>query len=111
MSKCGPLGRCARIYMFWTGCGSSSAVERELPKLDVAGSIPVSRSNLAHDCRRRLPATVVGLDGKDATTVTETVLKNLPGGRYEIVVALFDTRGEQTVETMTILVTSPPGRP
>ncbi len=26
--------------------GSSSAVERELPKLDVAGSIPVSRSNL-----------------------------------------------------------------
>src|SRR5438128_7087005 len=25
--------------------GSSSAVERELPKLDVAGSIPVSRSN------------------------------------------------------------------
>ncbi len=27
--------------------GSSSAVERELPKLDVAGSIPVSRSTLA----------------------------------------------------------------
>src|SRR5439155_1588731 len=26
--------------------GSSSAVERQLPKLDVAGSIPVSRSNL-----------------------------------------------------------------
>ena len=25
-------------------CGSSSAVERQLPKLDVAGSIPVSRS-------------------------------------------------------------------
>jgi hypothetical protein len=26
--------------------GSSSAVERQLPKLDVAGSIPVSRSNV-----------------------------------------------------------------
>jgi hypothetical protein len=26
--------------------GSSSAVERQLPKLDVAGSIPVSRSNI-----------------------------------------------------------------
>ena len=25
--------------------GSSSAVERQLPKLDVTGSIPVSRSN------------------------------------------------------------------
>ena len=28
----------------WPG-GSSSAVERQLPKLDVAGSIPVSRSS------------------------------------------------------------------
>jgi hypothetical protein len=28
--------------------GSSSAVERQLPKLDVAGSIPVSRSNPDH---------------------------------------------------------------
>ena len=35
--------------------GSSSAVERELPKLDVAGSIPVSRSNLRSDALRRLP--------------------------------------------------------
>src|SRR4029453_10352178 len=32
-------------------------------------------------------SSVVGLDGKDASTVTETVLKNLPGGRYDIVVA------------------------
>ncbi len=28
------------------GSGSSSGVERKLPKLDVAGSTPVSRSNL-----------------------------------------------------------------
>jgi hypothetical protein len=28
----------------WPVSGSSSAVERQLPKLDVAGSIPVSRS-------------------------------------------------------------------
>src|SRR5581483_129338 len=28
--------------------GSSSAVERQLPKLDVTGSIPVSRSNSAY---------------------------------------------------------------
>jgi hypothetical protein len=31
--------------LVWLG-GSSSAVERQLPKLDVAGSIPVSRSTL-----------------------------------------------------------------
>ena len=55
-SKGGPPGRRARILTvrqaggpgrsdrISCGRGSSSAVERELPKLDVAGSIPVSRS-------------------------------------------------------------------
>jgi hypothetical protein len=33
--------------------GSSSAVERELPKLDVAGSIPVSRSILRSRMRAK----------------------------------------------------------
>jgi hypothetical protein len=28
-------------------CGSSSVVERQLPKLDVTGSIPVSRSTFS----------------------------------------------------------------
>ena len=32
------------MIRFWPLGGSSSAVERQLPKLDVAGSIPVSRS-------------------------------------------------------------------
>ena len=31
--------------MMGTRSGSSSVVERQLPKLNVAGSIPVSRSN------------------------------------------------------------------
>src|SRR6185369_17779953 len=31
--------------------GSSSAVERQLPKLDVAGSIPVSRSINSNTCK------------------------------------------------------------
>jgi hypothetical protein len=30
-------------------CGRSSAVERQLPKLDVVGSIPIARSNLFND--------------------------------------------------------------
>jgi hypothetical protein len=34
----------ARVVRSWPVSGSSSAVERQLPKLDVAGSIPVSRS-------------------------------------------------------------------
>ena len=35
-----------------TPSGSSSAVERQLPKLDVAGSIPVSRSMFFVFCRQ-----------------------------------------------------------
>ena len=43
------LSGCALLYnearkVLMKMSGSSSAVERQLPKLDVAGSIPVSRS-------------------------------------------------------------------
>jgi hypothetical protein len=31
--------------MLGTGCGCSSVVERQLPKLNVVGSIPITRSN------------------------------------------------------------------
>ena len=34
-------------------CGGNSAVECQLPKLDVAGSIPVPRSILSISCRNR----------------------------------------------------------
>jgi hypothetical protein len=37
------VGQCGNMGEATLG-GSSSAVERQLPKLDVAGSIPVSRS-------------------------------------------------------------------
>ena len=39
------------IFYAIENCGSSSVVERKLPKLDVAGSIPVSRSIASH-CNR-----------------------------------------------------------
>ena len=42
---------CVRIQM---QCGSSSVVERQLPKLNVAGSNPVSRS------KAKIPSTKVG---------------------------------------------------
>ena len=35
---------CARITIIQTSCGYSSAVERQLPKLDVRGSSPLTRS-------------------------------------------------------------------
>ena len=41
--------------------GSSSAVERQLPKLDVTGSIPVSRSRFS-ELLQRSNLTVLSLD-------------------------------------------------
>ena len=52
------------LQFLHTRCGSSSAVERELPKLDVAGSIPVSRSNLL--------GCTADLQGPRAVHLTET---------------------------------------
>ena len=44
------LVRFARCYAANHPSGSSSAVEHQLPKLRVAGSIPVSRSNFSSAC-------------------------------------------------------------
>ena len=46
------------------------------------------------------------MDGLDAAAVTETWLKNLPGGQYSISVALVDARGKQIVERASVVVTS-----
>ena len=40
----GAAQECGRLHRCFTRCGSNSVVECQLPKLDVAGSIPVSRS-------------------------------------------------------------------
>jgi hypothetical protein len=53
---CGLLSRGGRLASPTEGSGSSSAVERQLPKLDVTGSIPVSRSKTF-----KVPALTVAL--------------------------------------------------
>ncbi len=45
--NCGQLSGGDRLATPTERSGSSSAVERQLPKLDVTGSIPVSRSNIS----------------------------------------------------------------
>jgi len=50
------------------------------------------------------------MDGLEAAEVTETMLKNLPGGDYEISVALVDVRGKTIVERAAVTVTSPQTR-
>jgi hypothetical protein len=49
-------------------------------------------------------SSYVPMDGIDAAAVTETTLKNLPGGDYEISVALMDAHGKQIVERTTVMV-------
>lgn len=46
------------------------------------------------------------LAGIDAATVNETMIKNLPGGHYDIAVTLVDRQGSQIVERATVMVTS-----
>ena len=51
-------------------------------------------------------SSYVPLAGADAASVTETTLKNLPGGEYEVSVTLIDAQGRQTIERRMIVVTS-----
>ena len=48
----------------------------------------------------------VPISGLDAAEVTDTMLKNLPGGDYEISVALVDAEGKLIVEHTSIKVAS-----
>ena len=49
----------------------------------------------------------VTLDGAKAPAVTDTMLKNLPGGEYEVSVALVDSQGLHTVARRNVTVVSP----
>jgi len=53
--------------------------------------------------------SVVPLEGDNAAHVTETTLRNLPSGAYEISVVLVNRNGEQTIVRRSIMVTSPRG--
>jgi len=61
---------------------------------------------IAADSGSFFRSSYVPISGIDAATVTETMLKNLPGGDYEISVVLEDAQGKQTVERRTVTVTS-----
>lgn len=52
-------------------------------------------------------SSFVALAGSDAAAITETSFKNLPGGQYEVSVALVDGQGHATsLDRKTIVVTS-----
>jgi hypothetical protein len=51
-------------------------------------------------------SSTISLDGANAAAVTETRLKNLPGGEYEVTVVLFEADGQRTVDRRQVMVTS-----
>jgi hypothetical protein len=54
-------------------------------------------------------SSMVPLDGANAAAVTETTLKNIPGGDYEVSVALVDAFGRpRTTDRREVTVSSTP---
>ena len=51
-------------------------------------------------------SSIVYLDGANAATVTETTLKNVPGGDYEVIVALVEADGKRMVDKRELTVAS-----
>lgn len=51
-------------------------------------------------------SSLVPLDGANAAPITETVFKNLPGGEYQVTVALVAADGGRTVDRREVRVTS-----
>lgn len=50
-------------------------------------------------------SSLIHLDGADAATVTEMMLKNLPAGTYAVTVVLTDTGGSAAKRSSEVVVT------
>ena len=51
-------------------------------------------------------SSLVPLDGANAALITETVFRDLPGGEYQVSVALVDANGGNTMDRREITVTA-----
>ena len=51
-------------------------------------------------------SSLVPLDGANAALITETIFKDLPGGEYEVSVALVAANGGRTVDKREVKITS-----
>jgi hypothetical protein len=108
--------------MTMLGVTSGDAAETRLrievsPRISSAPAVVRIRAIVAPDAANRAlhivadsgsfyRSSMVPLDGANAAQVTETTLKNLPGGEYEVTVALVDTNGGRTSDRRQVMVTS-----
>jgi len=54
--------------------------------------------------------TVVDLDGAQAPKINELRLIDIPGGEYDVIATLYDSRGARTLARRSITVMSANGR-
>ena len=101
---------------------SGDATENRLridvsPRISTAPAAVRVRAYVTPDAKNRLlqvvadsdsfyRSSLVPLDGVNAALITETVFKNLPGGEYEVSVALVAADGGRTVDKREVTVTS-----
>jgi hypothetical protein len=104
------------------GVASGDATESRLridvaPRVSAAPAVVRIRAIVTPDAANRAlqivadsgtfyRSSLVPLDGANAAPVTETMLKNLPGGEYEVSVTLVEANGRRTVDRRQIMVTS-----
>jgi hypothetical protein len=108
--------------MTMLGVTSGDAAETRLrievsPRISSAPAVVRIRAIVAPDAANRAlhivadsgsfyRSSMVPLDGANAARVTETTLKNLPGGEYEVTVALVYANGGRTSDRRQVMVTS-----
>ena len=104
------------------GVAGSDATEARLrievtPRISVAPASVRVRAIVAPDAGNRAlqivadsgsyyRSSLVPLDGANAAQITETMLKNLPGGEYEVAVVLIGSEGQRTIDRRQVMVTS-----
>lgn len=104
------------------GVASGDATESRLrievsPRVSAAPAVVRVRAIVAPDAANRAlqivadsgafyRSSMVPLDGANAAMITETTLKNLPGGEYEVSVTLVEANGRHTIDRRSVMVTA-----
>jgi len=110
---------CATTFI--VGMVSPGATESRLrievtPQVSVAPAVLTVRAIVTPDEANRAlqivadsgsfyRSSLVPLDGANAAAITETRLKNLPGGEYDVTVMLVEADGKRTVDRRSVTVT------
>jgi hypothetical protein len=115
----------AAIAVLTIGHTQGTALERlqlqVSPAVSMAPASVMVRAIVEHDSENRqleiiadsesfYRRTVVDLDGAQAPKINELRLIDIPGGEYDVIATLYDSRGARTLARRSITVMSANGR-